>query len=151
MAEIYSIVYQPAPSEHVEPYRYNRVPLETATLIAEHGIEGDLKAGHHPERHLNIMSLETLEVLRVEGYQAGPGQMGEQLIVSGLDVYPLPAGTRLQLGEEAVVEITKQRSGCDWFEKIQGKTREVPLGVLAKVITGGAIRVGDGVKVLQLT
>jgi MOSC domain-containing protein YiiM len=151
MSEIYSIVYQPAPSEHTPPYRYNRAPVESARLIAGHGLEGDLKAGHHPERHLNILSYETLDEMRSQGYHTAPGEMGEQLIVRGLDVLALEVGDRLQLGADALVEITKQRTGCAWFAQVQGIRQEDidrPLGVLAQVIRSGFIRVGDPVKVL---
>lgn len=150
MAEIFSIVYQPAPSENTEPYHYNRVPIEQATLIAGHGIDGDLKAGHHPDRQLNVMSFETLAQLEPKGYQVNPGQMGEQIIVKGVDVMALPVGSRLQFGDETIIEITKARQGCSWFEQIQSKkANETPMGIMARVIVGGQITVGDAVKVLE--
>jgi hypothetical protein len=74
-ATIFSLVYQPAPSEHQPPYRYNRVPTETVKLVAGLGIEGDQKAGHNPKRHLNIMSSEHQAELSREGYRAGPGEL----------------------------------------------------------------------------
>jgi MOSC domain-containing protein YiiM len=57
----------------------------------------------------------------------------------------------LQLGSEAVIEVTKTRTGCNRFEAAQGKTVEGvgALGVMARVIAGGAIAVGDGVTVLE--
>ncbi len=60
MGHVQSIVYQQEKSVHEPPYRYNRTPLETATLVAGYGIEGDRKAGGNPNRNLNVMSAEVL-------------------------------------------------------------------------------------------
>ena len=152
MSEIYSLVYQPAPSEQVEPYHYNRVPVQQINLIAGYGIEGDQKAGHNPNRHLNIMSYEITQALKAEGFKAEPGELGEQIIVRGLDVSTLAEGDRIQLGDSAIAEIVKPRTGCDWFEMIQGKSPSLAqnrLGMMARVIESGVVKVGDPVRVLE--
>ncbi|HEX2619353.1 MAG TPA: MOSC domain-containing protein, partial [Phototrophicaceae bacterium] len=54
----------------------------------------------------------------------------------------------LCLGDEAYAEITGVRTPCEWFEAIQGKTMaeaENRVGMMAKVIQGGMIRIGDTV------
>lgn len=145
MGSIFSIVYKPERIDSATAY--NRVRLEQATLVAGHGIEGDLKGGH-PKRQLNVMSYETLQALGGDGFQVEPGQMGEQIIVSGFDVDALPGGSRVRLGADAVIEIVEPREGCDRFQVIQGKSPEAiqgRMGVIARVITGGAIQVGDAV------
>lgn len=152
MASVYSLVYQPSESVYAEPYHYNRVRIGEVKLIAGHGIEGDLKAGHNPNRQLNVMSYEALETLRAEGFRTDPGELGEQIILQGLDVRTLEPGDRLQLGDSAVVEFVKLRTGCDWFELVQGKPREQAagrIGMMARVIVGGQVREGDAVTVLE--
>jgi MOSC domain-containing protein YiiM len=151
MSEIESIVYSPQHLEAQPPACYTRIPLESARLIEGRGIEGDRK-GNHPERQLNIMSAESLAGLSREGYKIGPGEMGEQIIIQGLDVDALTSGDRIQIGAEACVEVVRPRTGCDRFERIQGLTKEQAsgcLGMMAKVVTGGTIRVGDSVTVMQ--
>lgn len=152
MAQIHSICWQKTASEHVEPYRFSREPIQNASLREGHGIEGDKKAGHNPDRQLNIMSFETLEGLATEGFRTTPGEMGEQIVVSGLDINGLEAGTQVQFGNEAVIEIVKPRTGCEWFELVQGKSPKVAagrMGMMAKVVKSGAIKVGDSIKVLE--
>jgi len=152
MASIYSIVYHPLDQEYQDREGdYIRHPLQSAQLIANHGIQGDQKAGHHPDRHLNLISLEWLAAVKPKGYRAEPGQFGEQIIIAGLAVEGLEPGDRLQLGSEALIEVTKLRTGCERLEAAQGKSRDGlgPLGAMAKVITGGAIKVGDPVVVLE--
>jgi MOSC domain-containing protein YiiM len=151
MSEIVSIVYKPK-SVAADPHdHYARVPLESATLVVGRGIKGDRKGGH-PKRQLNIMSFETLRALGEEGFHTEPGKMGEQIVIRGLDVGTLTEGDWLQLGDQACVEVIVHRTGCDRFERIQGKSPQLAagrLGVIAKVVTGGNIRVGDSVKVVR--
>jgi MOSC domain-containing protein YiiM len=150
MTQIASIVFKPAGVDEPED-DYLRVDLDEATLIAGYGIDGDMKGGH-PDRQLNIMSYETLTNLRGRGFYTEPGQMGEQIVIHQLDVDNLPPGTRVQIGGSAVIEVVKQRTGCEKFERLQKRPRTQAagqLGVIARVISGGQIRVGDPVKVLQ--
>jgi len=152
MASIISIVYQPEDQKYEDHQAdYIRVPVEQAHLIANHGIEGDQKAGHNPIRQLNLISSEWLVEQSARGYRSGPGQWGEQITISGVAVETLPAGTRLRLGAEAWIEITKQRTGCDRLEAAQRKSIEGvgPIGAMAKVITGGMIKIGNPVTVLK--
>lgn len=148
MAEIYSIVYKPRGAADLTD-RFLRVPLPEARLLAGYGIEGDRKGGH-PRRQLNIMAYETVADLRARGYKAGPGELGEQIIVRGLAVDDLPAGTQLRIGDSARVEVVEPRTGCDRFEAIQSKQRTDAarqMGVIARVIADGTIHVGDPVVV----
>jgi len=59
-------------------------------------------------------------------------------------------GTRLRLGG-AVIEVTRPRTGCGRFEHIQGRPVAATvgrIGVMAKVVTGGAVRARDAVVLL---
>lgn len=145
-----SIVYKPEGSGTDPEDRYLRIPLDSANLIAGYGIQGDRKGGH-PKRNLNIMSFEALQALSEEGFSTLPGQMGEQIVVQGIDVGELAEGDRLQIGDQAWVEVVSHRTGCDHFEHIQGKSPQLAagrMGVMAKVVTGGVIDVGDPVELL---
>lgn len=151
MAHVVSIAYTPRGVERRPTDHYARDPVERATLVEGRGIEGDLK-GSGGQRQLNVMRAETLAELAAEGRKVGPGQMGEQLVVAGLDPAGLVEGTRLRLGAEAVIEVGIPRTGCARFEYIQGATKQSVagrLGVLARVIVGGGIAVGDEVVVVR--
>jgi MOSC domain-containing protein YiiM len=151
MARIVSIVYSPKTDNPRPADHYHRVTIPETNLIAGKGIEGDRK-GKFEGRQLNIMSAESLKALQNDGFRTGPGELGEQIVVEGLDVNVLPAGTRIQLGTTGVVEVTEPRSGCDRFEHIQGKSKGLVrgrFGVLARVVAGGPIAVGDVVKIVS--
>jgi MOSC domain-containing protein YiiM len=149
MGHVVSIVYKPAHLPAKPAERYTREPLAEARLIAGHGIEGDCKAGT-PGRHINLMSAQALARLAEAGFRAGPGQMGEQVIVAGVEVEQLRPGDRLFLGADACLEVEKPRTGCQRLEDIQGRPRAALagcLGVMMRVLTGGVVRVGDPVRV----
>jgi MOSC domain-containing protein YiiM len=147
MGEIVSIVYKPQQVDFTPPNHYARVPLEKALLVERYGIQGDRKGGH-PLRQLNIMAQESLDRLCAEGFCVEPGQMGEQIVLRGVDVDDLQVGDQLRLGSSSVIEVTEKRDGCDRLERIQGYSLAQAagrLGIMAKVITGGQIFVGDTV------
>lgn len=150
MAKIDSIVHTPAGVERKPADHFARVPLQEASLIVEHGIENDLKASKD-ERQLNVMLAETLADLAAEGLHVSPGQLGEQIVLSGIAASSLVPGARLQLGSQAVIQVAKPRTGCARFEHIQGTPRANVagrLGVLARVVTAGKIEVGSSVTLL---
>lgn len=153
MPRIASIVYKPKDLVADEADHYLRIPIESTNLIAGYGIENDRKGGN-PKRQLNIMSLEALQALAAEGFETRPGQMGEQIIIQGIDTGSLVEGDQLQFGESACIEVISHRTGCERFEHIQGKSPKLAagrMGVMAKVVTSGPINVGATVTLLQAT
>lgn len=144
-AHIVSITYRPAHIEQRPADYFARLPLDRATLIEGHGIEGDTK-GRWQNRELNVMRAETVERLREEEFRTRPGELGEQLVIAGLEPDLLVPGVRLHLGASAVIEITCPRTPCSRFAHIQGqpiKAARDKLGVMARVVRGGDIAVGD--------
>lgn len=147
---IISIAYQPEASQ-LEDKKFNRVPVASVELIAGHGIKGDRKAGRNPKRHINIVSMNTVETLHELGFQVSPGELGEQLVVDGVDVMSPPIGTQIQLGDSAIIELTMERTSCAWLEVIHGQSKDDAtgqLGMLATVITSGTIHIGDDIRIL---
>lgn len=147
MPQIVSIVHKPTDVEQKPADHFARVPLERAMLVAGHGLAGDGKGGTEG-RHLNIMLAEVVAQLHKDGFRTAPGELGEQIVLAGLNPEALVSGVRLRLGETAVVEIVKARTGCDRFVHIQKKQKESAkgrIGFMALVVHGGEIAVGDSV------
>lgn len=148
MGRVVSIVYRPKKTGRPLE-RYERAPADRVRVVERWGIEGDAK-GSKTKRQLNVMHAEVIAELAAEGFKAAPGELGEQVVVAGIDPGGMIAGARLRIGA-AVIEVVEPRTGCARFEMIQGRGRkEVKgrLGVIARVVEGGEVAVGDAVEVL---
>jgi MOSC domain-containing protein YiiM len=147
MPHIASIAYTPRDIERRPTDYYARMPVERATLVEQRGIKGDVK-GNGGLRQLNVMRAETLVEEAAKGRKTTPGEMGEQIVIAGLDSADFVEGVQLRLGESAVIEIGKPREPCERFAHIQDTPKENGIGrigVLARVVAGGEIAVGDPV------
>ena len=138
-------------------------------LIAGSGVEGDAHAGetvkhrsrvartpHAPNlRQVHLMQAELHDELFARQLPVVPGDMGENITTRGIDLLSLPAGTRLRLGDVAVVEITGLRNPCKQLNDVHPGLMAATLGrsptgqlirkagVMSIVLTGGDIRPGD--------
>ena len=120
------------------------VSLESV-VTGERGLEGDYHTRFASKRQILLMSSNILEELDLE-----PGEIFENVIVDGLDVMALSSGQRLRMGE-SLVEVTVPCEPCDQMDRIRYGLKEAlrdKRGMFVKVVTGGAIRIGDPVEVL---
>lgn len=99
---------------------------ESVRLLAGLGVEGDAHLGETVKhrsrvrrdptqpnlRQVHLIHSELHDELRAAGFEVEAGQMGENVTTRGLDLLALPTGTRLHLGDGAVIEITGLRNPC---------------------------------------
>src|SRR5690348_494581 len=102
-------------------------------LLAGLGVEGDTHSGitvqHRSRvardpsqpnlRQVHLIHTELHEELRQAGFKLANGQMGENITTQGIDLLGLPTGTRLHLGDEAVIEVTGLRNPCTQLDGLQ--------------------------------
>ena len=157
-------------SDEHGPPKANR---DGITLVEGIGVEGDVHAGATVKhvsrvkrdatqpnlRQVHLIHAELHDELRARGFEVAPGQMGENVTTRGVDLLGLPAGTRLRLGGEAVVEITGLRNPCKQLDGIQSGLMKATLdrdadgelirkaGVMGVVAAGGDVQPGDPVGV----
>ena len=126
-------------------------PVETATLIARHGIETDAHAGDW-HRQVSLLNAEQIEAFRARGADVAYGAFGEN-IVAALDFRAMPVGTLLKIGD-AVLEITQIGKACHTACEIKRRMGDCIMpreGVFARVLQGGEIAVGDEITILART
>ncbi len=113
---------------------------ERANAIAGHGLEGCAHARPGTKREVLFASQEHLDALQLE-----PGAIRENITVAGDDVERWPIGQRVRAGD-AVFEITMVCDPCYKMDEIrEGLRKELQgkRGMLAKVVQGGEVAVGD--------
>lgn len=156
-----------------DDHRFSKPVREHVRLVADHGIEGDAHAGatvkhqvrlsRDPEspnlRQVHLLPAELLDELNTAGFDVAPGQIGENILTRGLDLISLPLGTRLRLGESAVVELTGLRDPCNQLDKLRPGLMKAVLdrdehgelirksGVMSVVVEGGELRAGDPIAI----
>lgn len=130
-------------------------------LITASGVGGDrqLDLEHHggPERAVCLFSLERIEQLAAEGHPITPGSTGENLTITGLDWAALVEGSRLAVGDDVVLEITRAAPPCRTiapsftdgaFVRISDKVHPGWSRLYARVLREGFVRDGAPVRLL---
>ena len=108
-------------------------------------------------RQVHLIHAELHAELRERGFAVDSGQMGENVTTRGVDLLGLPVGARLHLGGQAVIEVTGLRNPCKQLDGLLPGLMKAVLdrdaegnlvrkaGVMAIVLAGGEVRVGDAI------
>ena len=125
--------------------------IEEGKLIADFGIEGDAHAGkwHRQVSLLAKESIEKAQGMRTDGLCHGV--FAENLTTEGISLHTLPVGTRLQIGTEAILEITQIGKECHdgcAIRELVGQCIMPKEGVFARVEKGGVVHAGDEIVIL---
>ncbi len=142
-------------------------------LLVGLGVEGDTHAGatvqhrsrvardpHQPNlRQVHLIHTELHDELRAGGFAVVAGDMGENITTAGVALLDLPTGTRLRLGDAAIVEITGLRNPCAQLDGFQQGLMAATLdrdaagklirkaGVMGVVLAEGVVRPGDPIAI----
>ncbi|WP_235011587.1 MOSC domain-containing protein [Bryocella elongata] len=142
-------------------------------LIEGEGVEGDAHRGVRVQHlyqqrrdptqpnlcQVHLFAAEMLEELQGAGFDVGAGEIGENVLTSGIDLLTLPTHTRLRIGDEVIVEVTGLRTPCSqidgyrnglqahlWGARDAAGKRSRRAGVMAVVIAGGQIFPADRIQ-----
>lgn len=141
-------------------------------LLAGLGVEGDAHLGETVKhrsrvrqdptqpnlRQVHLIHAELHDELRAGGFDVSAGEMGENITTRGLDLLGLPAGTKLRLGDDALVEVTGLRNPCKQLDDCRPGLMEAVLdrdergnlvrkaGIMGVVLAGGEVRPGDEIR-----
>jgi MOSC domain-containing protein YiiM len=124
-------------------------PVTEAQLVKGHGLKGDAHAGQW-HRQVSFLSSESIDKTRQQGLDVTFGDFAENIATSGIDWKRLPLGTRVRLGEIAMVEITQIGKECHKKCAIYYQAGDCIMpreGVFGRVLTSGTIRTGDPIAV----
>ena len=124
--------------------------VDRCLLVAQSGLEGDAHAGFQ-HRQVSLLAEESVQKIRDKGLDVQFGDFAENLTISGLELFTLPIGTKLKVGQEVLLEMTQIgkvcHERCNIFHQV-GDCVMPREGVFAAVVTGGEVRVGDEVEVI---
>jgi MOSC domain-containing protein YiiM len=148
---------------------FTKQSRDTITLLEGLGVEGDAHVGttvqHRSRvaidptapnlRQVHLIHSELFTEVADAGFTVRPGDLGENVTTTGIDLLGLPRGTILELGDDAQVQITGLRNPCvqiDSFRRgllktMVGRDPEGRVirkaGVMGVVLSAGVVHPGD--------
>ena len=134
---IHNLFIKPA---HGQPMR----AVQAVQADGGQGLAGDASYGRGKRQVLII------EQVTLRRFELQPGQVRENMVIGGLTLADMPAGTRIQAGQ-ALLEITGDCTPCNFLDDIRSGLQsemEGQRGTLCRVVQGGPIRVGDAVQIV---
>ena len=120
-------------------------PVDAATAISVQGLEGDRSCSVDNTRQVLVMDRETLDHLELK-----PGQIKENITTTGLDLSQTKAGEVFFIGDAVTMEVVGECEPCGKMDAIRPGLRELlggRRGMLAMVINGGPIKIGDSIRI----
>lgn len=107
-------------------HRFSKPVQKSIRLLSGLGVEGDTHLGvtvqHRSRvakdptqpnlRQVHLIHEELLDELNAAGFRLAPGAIGENITTRGIDLLALPRGTRLHIGDAAIVGVTGLRDPC---------------------------------------
>jgi MOSC domain-containing protein YiiM len=154
-------------------HHFSKTPGFSIRLLRGLGVAGDAHMGETVKhrsrarrdptqpnlRQVHLMHAELFDELRAKGFGVQPGDLGENVTTSGIDLLVLPTGARLHLGATAVVEVTGLRNPCSQIDRFQKGLMAATLdqdgdgnlvrkaGIMSIVLADGDVRPGDAIRV----
>jgi MOSC domain-containing protein YiiM len=122
-------------------------PVDSVELRDNHGIVGDAHAGDW-HRQVSLLASESIDKMRALGLDVNSGDFAENITTSGIELFSLPVGSRLQVGG-TLLEVTQIGKECHTRCAIYYQAGDCVMpkeGTFARVITGGVIKPGDKVQ-----
>ena len=121
--------------------------VDQGLLVEDHGLQGDAHTGNW-HRQVSLLALESIQKMRNQGLDVGPGDFAENLTTEGIDLVNLPVGTRMTIGSDCLVEVTQIGKECHNRCAIYYQAGDCVMpreGIFVKVIEGGTVAVGQSI------
>jgi len=124
-------------------------PVEYIDLKVGLGIVGDAHAGDW-HRQVSLLDLSSFDKMHNNAsVELKPGIFAENITTEGIDLWGLPVGTRLEIGE-TLLEITQIGKECHRHCQVFQQVGDCVMpreGIFAKVLKEGTIKAGDSLKI----
>jgi len=125
--------------------------VERCLLREGHGLETDAHAGPW-HRQVSLLAAESIEKIRQMGLDVKPGDFAENVTTQGVELSSLPLGTRLLIGGKVLMRVTQIGKECHERCAIFRQVGDCVMpreGIFTEVLTGGEVKVGDEIEVLE--
>jgi len=121
--------------------------IESAILKENYGIDGDAHAGDW-ERQISFLDFSSVQKMQGRGMEINPGDFAENITTKSISFAEAKIGDIMKIGERVRICITKKGKTCHNRCEIYNTVGDCIMpkeGVFGRVLSGGAIKVGDSV------
>ena len=140
-------------------HAFPKAPMETVDHVevtVDGGVHGDyrgaVKPGGRGRRQVTLIESGDWQAAMAEvGHNIAWSERRANLLVDGIDLPKIP-GTRLRIGADVVLQITRETDPCERMEAIAPGLRAALTpdwrgGACTRVLAGGIIAVGDSIRI----
>ena len=125
--------------------------VESVLIQENHGIVGDAHAGDW-HRQVSLLGEESIDKMRAKGLTLDYGAFAENIVTKGIELFTLPIGTKLKLGQAVLGEVTQIgkecHTGCAIAKQV-GSCIMPKEGIFIKILQGGNLKAGDDIEVIK--
>lgn len=126
--------------------------VSEAVLKEDFGLEGDAHAGAW-HRQVSLLGIESVRKMQEKGLKVKPGDFAENLTTEGLNLIALPLGTKLRVGDGALLEVTQIGKICHTKCAVYYQAGDCVMpreGIFCRVLKGGRVAPGDPLTVVEV-
>ena len=127
-----------------------KVPVTSVTIKENHGIIGDAHADGSTHRQISLLAVESIDKMRSRGFELQPGDFAENITTRGVHWTTLPVGTKIEVGEDVVLEMTQIGKECHAACSIRKQVGDCVMpreGIFTRVVHGGEVKAGDIIRI----
>lgn len=126
-------------------------PIEIGDFVENFGLMDDSHGGDW-HRQVSLLAQESIDKIKAMGLKdLSPGNFAENITTEGINLYELPIGTKLKIGDtiQEVTQIGKEcHSRCAIFHTV-GDCVMPKEGIFTKILKGGRVKAGDDIEIME--
>jgi MOSC domain-containing protein YiiM len=125
--------------------------IPAARALIDQGLEQDAHLGM-PIRQISLLASESIEKIRQKGLNVNYGDFAENLTTEGIELFTLPLGTRISVGNDVLLEVTQIGKTCLAPCAIYHAVGDCVMpkeGIFVRVLSQGMISVGDEIRICE--
>jgi cyclic pyranopterin phosphate synthase len=125
-------------------------PMPEIKCVKDVGILGDAHSGNW-HRQVSLLAIESYKKMETKNGLLPLGSFAENITTEGLELYTLPVGTKIAIGESLheVTQIGKKcHTGCAISHQV-GHCVMPKEGIFTIVLEEGVIQAGDKIEVIS--
>jgi len=128
-----------------------KINIQEGLIREDYGLVGDAHSSSLTHRQVSLLAQESIDKMRDMGLDVNPGDFAENITTRGIDLVTIPLGSRIQVGNEIILEVTQIGKECHNRCAIYQEAGDCIMpreGIFARAITGGKVKTRDKIRIL---